>query len=307
MEWIKLEENPGFRFTKVQVPFSLSACPSDDENSHYFLDVNCDHLCQENCYIGSQEIQRIDIRRIQKAETRHAMVAPRWMVEILIPGVKTEKEVLRLLDQLCRIFTFQCGIQHSLFQYSGLAGFTYQNISVQRRYAQADGVFGDYDINFFLHVESRCLSTLPETVFSLPQAEPQESPLAHRLRSAFLTAMRCRDAVSRYILLYYLFEILYQTDAYQQIKANSEKSPARPGRRDANQKRSELLCQYLQQEFGLREYRSFGENHSLQPSILFDIIQTRNDLAHRADTSKLSAMLYHHLLPILQRVVTLVT
>ena len=71
-------------------------------------------------------------------------------------------------------------------------------------------------------------------------------------------------------------------------------------KKNANEKRSELLCQYLQQEFGITEYRHFDKQSNLTPDTLCEIIRTRNDLTHRADTSKITKIMYHHMLPILQ-------
>lgn len=292
-----------FKFTRINVPITLSTCPPDNEDSSYNLNVNCDHLCQENCYIGTQKVKRIDIQRVQKADTLQEIVPPRWNVEILLDEVKKENEVLCLLDELCRIFSLACGKYHNIFQYSGLSGFTYQATDVRRSYALEDGFFGDFDFNFHCgHVESRRLTILPENVLILPHTDCSESPFAQQLHNAFLTAMNCRDAISRYILLYYLFEIMYLTPEYQKIKAAFEKTSTQKKHCDSTQKRSELLYQYLNQEFSIQEYQSFGQQFRLTPNILCEIIKTRNDLAHRADTSKISNMMYHHLLPILQSV-----
>ena len=295
------EDLQTFKYTKIKVVLELSACPSDHENRCYFLDVNCNYLCQENCYIGSQKVERIEIQRISASKTTVRTIAPRWDVEILIAEAKAENEVLILLDELCRSLSLACGKFHDSFQYSGLSGFTYRNMDVRRSYASEDVIFGDSDFNQYCSpVKIRSLETLPAQVFALPQTERTESPLVRQLNDAFLTAMKSRDAISRYILLYYLFEIMYLTPQYQRIKAASEEASPPKVRKEANQKRSELLCQYLQQEFGIQEYESFGQHFCLSPNILCEIIKTRNDLAHRADNSKVSKMMYHHLLPILQ-------
>ena len=38
-----------YKYTKVNVQITLNECPSDYLNSRYFLDVNCEKLCQKEC------------------------------------------------------------------------------------------------------------------------------------------------------------------------------------------------------------------------------------------------------------------
>ena len=60
------------------------------------------------------------------------------------------------------------------------------------------------------------------------------------------------------------------------------------------------LLQYLS-HMGIKEYYPFGETFNLSEETLLDIIKTRNNLTHRGDTTKISTMMYDHLLPILQQ------
>ena len=63
-----------------------------------------------------------------------------------------------------------------------------------------------------------------------------------------------------------------------------------------------ILFRYLQQEFNLSEYPSLGKTVILDAGTLEEIIKTRNDLTHRGDQSKVSNLMYNHLIPILQEV-----
>lgn len=299
---IFLNENDykNYKYTKIQVPITLNKCPSDHEDSAYYLDVKCDYLSQQNCYIGAQKIERVDIRRIRAADSTGETVAPQWNIEIVIAEVKTEDEVIKILDELCYVLSLACARCHNWFQYSGLSGFSCRSMDIKRSYATEDQVFGDVDFNHRCgYIEMHALNKLPEDVFVFPKLEASRSELFRKLDKAFLTAMNGSDAVSRYILLYYLFEIMYDTDEYKNLKSAYEANSVNV-EKDANKKRSELLCQYLQQEFGVTEYRHFDKRSALTPNTLFDIIKTRNDLTHRADTSKVTEMMYHHMLPILQ-------
>ena len=66
--------------------------------------------------------------------------------------------------------------------------------------------------------------------------------------------------------------------------------------------RSMILFQYLQQEFDLNEYPSLGKTVILDVGALEEVINTRNDLTHRGDQSKVSGLMYNHLIPMLQEV-----
>lgn len=290
-----------FKYTKIQVPITLNQSPSDHEGYTYHLDVKCDALCQQDCYIGAQKIERMDIRRIRAANSAGKMVAPQWSVEIVIAEVKTEDEVIKILDKFCYLLSLACGKYYSHFQYCGLSGFSYRSIDVKRRYAAEDEVFGDIVFPCWIkEIEMHALSTLSEEVFLLPQTQTSRSEFFKKLDRAFLTAMRSGDAVSRYILLYYLFEIMYATKEYQDLKRTHPATANKECAATSDRKRSELLFRYLQQEFGIIEYRSFEKQVTLSSDTLLSIILTRNDLTHRADTSKITEMMYYHLLPILQ-------
>lgn len=300
MIFLNKEDYRKFKYTKVEVPITLNECPSDHEDSRYSFEVNCESLCQQNCYIGAQKIEQIDVQRIRKAKSEGKFTSPQWNTEMAIAEVKTEDEVIEILNELCYVFSLACCKSHSLFQYSGISGFSFRSMDIKRSYATADGNFGDVDFNHrSVAVQMHALSTLQENVFMLPKAEKSRSELLRKLDNAFLTAMKSSDAVSRYILLYYLFEIMYDADEYRNLK-NACEANNTGVKKDANKKRSELLCQYLQREFGITAYNNFSEQFDITPDILCEIIITRNDLTHRADTSKISKMMYHHMIPILQ-------
>lgn len=145
--------------------------------------------------------------------------------------------------------------------------------------------------------------TISHNIFELPVTEITPSPFVQKLNHAFLNALSCTDVISRFVLLYYLFEILYGTVEFQILKREYETSNMYTARESSNKKRSKLLYQYLLQEFNLKEYRSLGKQCTLSTETLEEIILARNDLTHRGDISNLSKVLYHHLLPILQQVI----
>ena len=231
-------------------------------------------------------------------------------MELEIAEVKTEDEVIELLDKLCDMFSIAFIKEYGEFQHSGFEGFSYHAMDVRRRYAGEDGRFGDTVFNKYCGmVSTRNLSIVQQNIFTLPESTKDKPEKYIELEKAFLTAMKSRDEVSRYILLYYMFELMYDTDEYDNLKKNYkqvnktfEVSDEDDKFRKSNKKRSELLYQYLHQVFGIVEYSHFSQTYALNPEILFKIITVRNDLAHRADKTNVNAIMYGHMLPILQSV-----
>ena len=290
-----------YNYTKIQVPITLKEGISDYQDSRRYIDVNIDNFCQQECYIGMQRIEKICIQRIKKGKNKEGISAPRWEVEAIIAEKKNEDEAIEIINSLCEILSLACAKNYKCFQNSGFYGFAFLSMDIKRSYAGENQVFGEKDFNYRCgYVKMTEISNIEKNIFELPKIEISYSELLQRLNKAFLIALRSGDAVSRYILLYYLFEIMYETPEYQNLKKEYDKNNIQ--KKDNNKKRSEILLKYLQNEFRIREYYHFGKKEDLTSTILADIINTRNELVHRADISKISELMYHHLIPILQRV-----
>ena len=310
MIFLKPEDYSNFKYTKINVPITLNECPSDHKSSSYLLDVNCNSFSQQNCYIGTQKIERLTIQRAEKADASNSQIFAKWNVELEIAEVKTEDEVIEILDKLCDMFSIAFIKEYGAFQHSGFEGFSYRTMDVRRRYTGEDGRYGDTVFNRYCGmVSTRNISIVQQNIFTLPESIKDKPEKYIELEKAFLTAMKSRDEVSRYILLYYMFELMYDTDEYDNLKKNYkqvnktfEVSDEDDKFRKSNKKRSELLYQYLHQVFGIVEYSHFSQTYALNPEILFKIITVRNDLAHRADKTNVNAIMYGHMLPILQSV-----
>ena len=102
---------------------------------------------------------------------------------------------------------------------------------------------------------------------------------------------------------------MYGTDEYKELKKQYEESVPHGGglknkcnKNSGDKKRSIILFRYLQQKFNLKQYSSLGKTIILDAETLEKIISTRNDLTHRGDQSKVSNLMYNHLIPILQEV-----
>ena len=294
-----------FTYTKVNVPITLKICPSDHEGSDYYVDVNCDMYAQECCYIGEQFVEKMQVQRIRSSQVQWETVEPQWLIELIIRGEKTEEEVIHIVESLCEILSFHFVLKINCIQNSGFTGFTFHHMDIRRSYAMDDGIFGDEDLLRRGSVSQQSLTVIQTNIFKLPQTTNLQSELLEKLSSAFMTALKSKDMTSRYLLLYYMFEIIYGTDEYQTIKNTYENECVSKGqKKNGAIKKSEILLRYLQ-ERGIFEYDSFGSKVTLTVETLNHIIVTRNDLTHRADMSNVSNIMYHHMIPILQQILTL--
>lgn len=290
----------GFFFTKIQVPLTLRKCPSDHANGEYYFDIACESFSQKICYLGGQEVESFSIHRLKFAKDSRTDVfsESQWLVEFIICAAKTEEEVICLLNELCKELSLNF-IQQSLFCFNyGWSGFSFQPMEVRRRYAGKDRDFGDVAFN---SIGGACkmtaLNTVKAELFRLPAVRTEYSDLFNTLSEAMLSALRSKDIIARYILLYYLFEVMYGTDEFQSIKSCYKQEVS------GSRLRAVALYHYLKEMFHLDAYMSFDKEYTLTPEILERIICARNDLTHRANTTGLSELMYQHLLPILRAAV----
>ena len=289
-----------YAYTKIIVPITLSKSPSDYDDMAYYLDANIDDYFQENCYIGTHKLDELKISRVRKADYEQDHTAE-WKLEIILCGGKSEEEVIAILDELCIAFSLKYVRYFKYFQHSGFEGFSYDRMHLERRYAFQDKVFTDEALSMYCGViQVKTISSIDNKVFKLPKKSKKNNEYSNRLSSAFLEALKCKDKISRYILLYYLFEIMYETPEYQALK---ERYKSVYGKEQCKKDRNVILLQYLQQEFNLTQYSSFEKSVVLDAETLELIIKTRNDLTHRGDPTKVSSLMYNHLLPILREVI----
>lgn len=293
-----------FKYTRIQVTFTLKINPADYEDCTHYTGLVHDLHHQKHCYIGTQLIDTFSIKRLGPADSAPTKET-QWEIEMIISDAKKEIEVIAIVEKLCQILSLRCSSHACYVQNSGLHGFTFRPMNIKRSYAVDLSAFSDIDFNHWCgYSETIVPAVVQSNIFELPVAPLSQTPFVEELDIAFLTAMRSTDPVSRYILLYYLFEIFYRQTEFQAIKQKYEEKAKREDIRHENKhvKRSEILYQYLYQKFNLTKYCSFGKNVILSPQILFDIISVRNNLTHRADTTNLSRIMYHHLIPILQQI-----
>lgn len=288
-----------YSYTKITVPIKLLKSPSDFDDSIYYLDIIGDDFSQEQCYIGTQKVEELKILRLKEADCEHDQIAE-WKLEMIVSGGKTEEEIIMILNELCTEFSLKYIRYYKYFQNSGFEGFSFDRFHLERRYAYEDKVFSDDAMSLYCGpIEIKTRSAIERKVFKLPKKAKSKNEYKDKLTDAFLEALKCKDKISRYILLYYLFEIMYGTDEYQLLKENYKSTY---GKEQCKKDRNIILFQYLQQEFDLKEYSSLGKTVMLDADTLETIIKTRNDLTHRGDQSKVSSLMYNHLLPILQEV-----
>lgn len=289
-----------YSYTKIIVPITLQESPSDYDELSYYLDVREDDVYQKDRYVGKQKIEEMKISRVENADCEHNRIAM-WRLEMIIQGGKNEEEVITILNDICVVFSLKFIQYYKFFEHCGFAGFSYDRMRLERKYAYEDRNFSEDAFSMYCRPpEIKTCSTIDNKIFKLYKKAKPENEKKKQYTSAFLVAMQCRDKISRYILLYYLFEIMYATNEYQALK---EKYKSAYGKERCKIDRNVILFQYLEQEFDLKEYSSLGKSIMLDAKTLDEIINTRNDLTHRGDLSKVSILMYHHMIPILQEVI----
>ena len=214
----------------------------------------------------------------------------KWNAEIVIPEYKDENEVGLIASNFCEELSLRYALAFKHFQHGGFKGFSFQEMDIKRYYSDDNSHYGDAAINSRCGmIEIKTSSKIKENIFELPKSSLMRDSFYNDLSIAFINALKADDDISRFLLLYYLFELIFEYLDYKEIeKINGKHS------KDKN------LLQYLS-NIGIKEYYSFGETRILSEEILLDIIKTRNNLTHRADTTKISTVMYNHLLPILHQ------
>lgn len=293
---IFIDDYSSFKYTKIQVPITLNRCPSDRDCSEYYIDIACESFSQQGGYVGEQWIDELHVQRIRKSYNATEMTEPKWQVEMIISGVKRKDESIQILEQFCEILSLHCAKQNLLLQYNGLNGFSFRTMDIVRSYAEENRIFGEKDFNYQCGLlGTRSLSAIRKNIFELPKTRYIKTQLFQELSHSFMNALRSTDPVARYILMYYLFEIMYREKKYHQTRLDIKRKRSRY--------RHIILYHYLIEEFHLNVYHSFEGDIELTPQILERIILTRDRLAHSADTSEIFEVMYHHMIPILRQVI----
>ncbi len=278
------------KHTKIEVPIILKKTHSDYGYNENYFDIDCDFYCQEKCYIKNSFVEKIQMQKIHPIKNDIEMNEIKWNVEIIIPEYKDENEVGLIVSNFCEELSLYYALAFKHFQHGGFKGFTFQEMDIKRYYSDDNRNYGDAAINSRCGmIEIKTSTKIKENIFELPKSSLMRDSFYNDLSIAFINALKADDDISRFLLLYYLFELIFESSDYKEIeKINGKRS------KDKN------LLQYLT-HIGIEEYHSFEKTLNLSEEILFDIIKTRNNLAHRGDTAKISSIMYQHLLPILQQ------
>lgn len=277
-----------YNFTKIEATIYLEECPSDVKENEYWVDIATDTYTQEACYIDNQRIEHIRIQR--NLETKEHNVS--WKTTVFVAKSICETESLVLLSSYCAILSKKCAMNIA-FQDYGFVGFRVDPLSIRRYYSVDGTAYTDSDCARVGMVHFAATNKLHENVFALPKQRESKEPFRDKLLNSYMVALRSKDIVARYILLYYLIELISESKEWNQYKDNAIIA-------DKKQWRYIALNEYFLNEFGVQGYSSFGKIYSLSPDVFKQIVDVRNDLAHRADQSKIRNVLYNHFIPILQ-------
>lgn len=284
-----------YSFTKIEANIYLEECPSDIKTCAYSIDVDVDAYTQEFCCIDNQWIEHLCIQRNQGTEECKIS----WKITFFVGGAVSRAASIELLSSYCVILSRKLALNLS-YHCHGLVDFRVDPVSVHCFYSLDGKTYSDFERSIVVVGRSEMRNRCSENIFALScqRDKPDPDPLHDKFLNSYMEALRSRDVVSRYILLYYLLEIIYKTDRWTQYSEDAKAS-------DKDNWRSMALKEYFLNEFGIQEYYSFGKVYSLLPDIFKKIIEARNKLVHEANQSKLQDILYCHFIPILQAMLKL--
>lgn len=290
---VVIDDYSQYKYTRIIATITLDECSADRYNERHYVDVNLDTYIQDQCFIGDQYIEKLSVDKVFNGDER----TPQWTISIVVSRCLLEPEIHVLLNKYCDTISLICSKQLSLQNY-GFKGFSFRLFDVCRQYSE-DGVrYSDYDLPTIGEVDMSTTTTITHNIFTMPQSQVCLSPLMTQFREAYMIALRSTDIVARYILSYYIFEIIFGTAEWLQYVANAK------AHKTSNHWKAEALSEYIKQEFSVHEYTWFGRKNTLSADILEQIINVRNDLTHRSDQSQIARMLYPHLIPILQAILS---
>lgn len=291
---ILVDNYDSYKYTKIQIPIELKQLIVEDEQSEIFIDVRLDDYYQADFVLKGQKFKEMHIEKIKNVNLNDSDTNARWQLNVIVFGGKTEEQSFKIIDDLCEIFNLNFALSSFNFVYSGFCGFSYNSLALKRYYANEDMEFGDMDIVRHATMNRKSLYSIECDIFSITCNKTNRSKLFNNLSSAYINSLKCKDLISRFITMYYLFEIIYSTKEYKKIekcKSNTEN----------RKKRCANLLLYLN-NFGIFSYKKDDINYELDASILEIIINTRNNLTHRIDTSNITEVLYNYMIPIVKEI-----
>lgn len=323
-----------------------------DDKREYLLNITIPDFEKDNCFIGNQKIEKIIFHQINGAsklkgtseikrsnEVKSSSISSvseekrqSWMVYI---NIKTEFQVnewgsctanlAKLFDEilkmLCQELTLKSAIELTYLDKHGINEFSYRILGCTNcNKPESKMIIGD---KFVLNENVKTISNCDINVNpNFLDVRNQPDYFTKTIESDFIRAMGAADGISRFILLYVIFEEIYKTNSYQNLKQKWELTQISPksidntnknSNKDSNSKRAKLLLEWFTTECRITEYLCANPDatqevknqltKSLTENVLLAIIKTRNDLFHRGDLSKVYTLMYCDLIPIILKLI----
>lgn len=288
-----------YKFTKISVPIVLKKCPSDHKTSEYYYDVLGDKYVQESCFIDECLVNKIVLEREKE---KNILNEPKWHVTLIIPEFLIYEKAINLMEKYVYCLAVNCIKDLYYLQNSGFSGFSFDENLADIRYGETVDEIDVQDLTYSAKLINIGFTVKMNSIFDLPTQPIKKTELHSRIERTFLSALKCNDMYARFVLLYYVFEILYSTKEYKQTEISYLKLHKGKSRKN----RKSVLFIYLSKVIKLTEYQNVKETKPLKEDILEDIILTRNNLVHRGRSRKVSQLLYKDMIPIIRQVLMLI-
>lgn len=295
-----------------------------DDKREYLLNITIPDFEKYNCFIGNQKVHNINFKNIVDKTNDPSDISrddeTSWIVDIdieeqeiktIFPNTEWYRVPDKILKTLCQELTLRSIIECTYLDGHGFNEFSYRLISNQK-IGGSESELSICDIANWKEI-SNLISTCDLTVipdFWESNICPKPDSLIGLIERQFLRAMVAGDSISRFLLLYVIFEEIYKDPKYQQLKKAWESQNLH---KKANEKRAELLLKWLGNECSIKEYsfcnpcdRSDIEKFytkKLTKDTLLKIIDARNNLFHRGTSMNISDIMYFDMIPIIIKLI----
>lgn len=296
MESIKLKDIYIEGIIYLQLPIADNYGPLMKLSHSY--DFKLDKKIIRDCYIDEFFLEEVIFQKDNERE--------KWKVRVKLSKLYDERVYNKIFKGICRELSLNYLLDQAVFIQNGsFPMFCYDYNSLR--------VWGfTEDLQTFTMAPSAKVTQTEITldniirdpllnkVFDLSNQIGNYSHFTQELISAFLAIGNAKDVISRYLLSYYVLELIYST---QQYKEQEERYRKEHQIKKISKYRNEILHSYLTKDLELTYFHGSSEKERISKEILQKIILTRNNLTHAANIEDVPNTLYNLLIPLVKAIV----
>ncbi|OBR90717.1 hypothetical protein CLRAG_33650 [Clostridium ragsdalei P11] len=282
-----------YNYTKIFCVIELKNNINNNcENYKSYFDICIDKFQQENCYIGLIHIEKFNMEKIKKLNIEKKDYS-QWNLEIAINEAIKWTKCYDLVCDYCKCLSFFTSLELDINN-SGTAIFTCDYFNLDVSYGINEGIFIAKALCEYAKIYGSETLTIKQVNTTLPKQQFDIDNI-----SFFIEATSKHDDISKYILLYYFFEKIYESKDFKKAKCDLEKKLGHELK--VTKYRAKILFYYLQSK-RIYDYKCHFQTKNICEKDIEDIIITRNNIVHDLNTKEMHTVLYEKLLPIIKAI-----